>query len=350
MRAALLSEYREDFVVETVPDPEITSPDDVIVRVGAAGFCRTDIHMWDGQFDAMQKGAGVDLPFICGHENAGWVAEVGAGVRHLSVGEPVLLHPMATCGYCHFCRAGEDMHCTNSFFPGVLAPGGFAEFVRTNARAVVPLPEGLTPVDVAPLGDAGITAYHAVKKAIPHAVPGSRTVVLGAGGLGHIGIQALRAMSATEIIVVDRNAAALEHAREWGADHTVQAREDRSHLDEVRDLTDGLGAEVVIDYVGEGGAERDAVELLAAKGVDFLVGYGGTLQVKILEEGLFPETSFVSCIVGPYNELVELVRLAARGHVRLTSTTFPLEGINDALHALDEGRMVGRGVLVPTGS
>jgi NAD+-dependent secondary alcohol dehydrogenase Adh1 len=144
MRAALLSEYHKDFVVDTVPDPEITAPDDVIVRVGAAGFCRTDIHMWDGQFDAMQKGAGVDLPFICGHENAGWVAEVGAGVHHLSVGDAVLLHPMATCGYCHFCRAGEDMHCTDSFFPGILAPGGFAEYVRTNARAVVPLPAGLT--------------------------------------------------------------------------------------------------------------------------------------------------------------------------------------------------------------
>jgi NAD+-dependent secondary alcohol dehydrogenase Adh1 len=118
----------------------------------------------------------------------------------------------------------------------------------------------------------------------------------------------------------------------------------------VRDLTDGLGANVVIDYVGEGGAERDAVELLGHNGVDFLVGYGGTLQVKILEEGLFPETSFVSCIVGPYNELVELVWLTAKGKVTLTSTTFPLEGVNEAFHALDEGRMIGRGILVPNES
>jgi NAD+-dependent secondary alcohol dehydrogenase Adh1 len=350
VRAALLTDYHKDFQVDTVPDPEITAADDVIVRVGAAGFCRTDIHIWDGQFDQMWQGAGIGLPFICGHENAGWIAEVGPGVPHLSVGQPVLLHGVASCGYCHFCRAGEDMHCTASSFPGIFAPGGFAEYVRTNARAVIPLPENLTPVDVAPLGDAGITAYHAVKKAVPYAVPGSYTVVLGAGGLGHIGIQALRAMTATEIIVVDRNPAALEHARGWGADHTVQTREDRSHVAEVRDLTEGAGAQVVIDYVGEGGAERDAVELLAPKGVDFLVGYGGTLQVKILEEGLFPETSFVSCIVGPYNELVELVKLTAKGHVRLTSTTFPLEGVNEALHALDEGRIIGRGVLVPNES
>jgi NAD+-dependent secondary alcohol dehydrogenase Adh1 len=242
------------------------------------------------------------------------------------------------------------MHCTAAFFPGIAAPGGMAEYIRSNARACVPLPAGLGPVDVAPQADAGLTAYRAVKKAIPYAVPGSRTVVLGAGGLGHIGIQALRAMSATEIIVVDRSAAALQHARGWGADHTVAPKDDGSHLDEIMELTKGIGAQAVIDYVGENGAQDDAVKLLAANGVHFMVGYGGTLQVKILEQALFPETSFVGCIVGNYNELVELVDLTARGLVKLTTTTFPLDGVNDAFHALDEGRMIGRGVLVPNKS
>lgn len=350
MRAALLTEYNTDFQVETIPDPTITSPTDVIVKVGAAGFCRTDIHMWLGQFDAMQKGAGVDLPFVCGHETAGWIAEVGSGVTHVKVGDAVLLHPLATCGYCKACRAGDDMHCTAGSFPGVLAPGGFAEYVKTNARAVVPLQGDLTPVDVAPLGDAGLTAYRAVRKALPLAVPGTRTVVLGAGGLGHIGIQALRALSQTEIIVVDRSQEALDHAKGWGADRLVLAKDDRSHVAEIMDLTNGAGVEVVLDYVGEGGAEKDGVELLGANGVDFLVGYGGTLEVEILSQSLFPETSFVGNICGNYNELVELVALAARGVVTLTTTTFPLEGVNDALHALDEGRLIGRGVLVPTES
>ena len=350
MRAALLTQYREDFTIGSVPDPEITGPNDVILRVGAAGFCRTDIHMWDGQFDEAQKAAGLTLPFVCGHETAGWVAEVGSGVTHIAVGDAVLLHPLATCGYCKACRAGDDMHCTAGIFPGLFAPGGFAEYVKTNARAVVPLRGGLTPVDVAPLGDAGLTAYRAVRKALPLAVPGTRTVVLGAGGLGHIGIQALRALSQTEIIVVDRNPEALEHAKGWGADHIVLAREDRSHVAEIREMTGGVGAEVVIDYVGEGGAERDGVELLAANGVDFLVGYGGHLNAEILGEVLFPEVSFVGNICGNYNELVELVALAARGAVRLTTTTFPLEGVNEALHALDQGRMIGRGVLVPNES
>ncbi len=350
MHAAQLVSYEKDFQIRQVDDPTVTDPHDVIVRVGAAGFCRTDIHLWLGQFDAMQKGAGVDLPFTCGHETAGWVAEVGSGVTHVAVGNAVLLHPLSTCGYCRACRDGDDMHCTAGVFPGVLAPGGFAEYVKTGARAVLPIPEGLEPVDVAPLGDAGLTAYRAVKKALPLAYPGSSTVILGAGGLGHIGIQALRALSQTEIIVVDRSQAALDHATGWGADRAVLAQDDGSHIAEVMELTGGTGAQVVIDYVGEGGAQNDAVGMLAANGVDLLVGYGGTLNVEILTQALFPETSFVGNICGTYNELAELVALARRGAVKLETTTFPLERVNDALHSLNEGRLVGRGVLVPSAS
>lgn len=346
MRAALLTAYSRDFEIGTVPDPVITGPLDVIVKVGAAGFCRTDVHLWLGQFEAVHRAAGIDLPFVCGHESAGWIAEVGSGVTHLKVGDPVLLHPLATCGFCLPCRAGDDVHCTGQVFPGVAAPGGFAEFVKTNARAVVPIPEGLAPVDVAPLGDAGLTAYRAVKKALSLATPGSTTVVLGAGGLGHIGIQALRALSQTEIVVVDRNPLALEHAKGWGADQVVQTREDRSHVQEVRELSHG-GAQVVLDFVGEGGAEDDAVEMLGTHGLDVIVGYGGRLQADILSQVLTPEVSFVGSTVGTYVELVELVALVRRGAVTLTTQTYPLEGINDALQALETGRTVGRGILLP---
>lgn len=348
MRAAQLVAYGKDFEVGQVADPVLLSPDDVIVKVGAAGFCRTDVHLWLGQLDAMHRAAGIGLPFVCGHESAGWVAEVGSAVQHIEVGDPVLLHPLATCGYCLACRAGDDAHCTGSVFPGIAAPGGFAEYVRSNARAVVRIPEGLTPVDVAPLADAGLTAYRAVKKALPLTVPGTSTVVLGAGGLGHIGIQVLRALSQTDIIVVDRNPQALEHARSLGADHVVLAREDRSHVAEARELAGGVGANVVLDFVGEGGAETDAVELLAPNGVDVIVGYGGRLEADILAQVLTPEVSFVGSLVGTYIELVELVALARRGAVTLTTTTFPLEGINDALHALEAGTLRGRGVLDPT--
>ena len=190
--------------------------------------------------------------------------EVGSAVTHIAVGDAVLLHPLMTCGYCHFCRAGDDMHCTDSVFPGSSPRAGSPSYIKTNARAIVPLRPGVTPVDVGPLGCAGMTAYGAVKKALPYAYPGSYTVALGAGGLGHIGIQALRALSQTEIIVVDRNAEALEHARGWGADQTVQAQADGSHVQEIKDRTGG-GAQVVLDFVGEGGAEREAVLMLGTR-------------------------------------------------------------------------------------
>ena len=347
MRAALLTGYSQDFEIAEIPDPTMTGANDVIVEVGAAGFCRTDVHLWSGHFASVHEQAGISLPFVCGHESAGWIAEIGAGVTHLQVGDPVLLHPLATCGWCAACRSGDDMHCSNQVFPGVAAQGGFAQYVRTNARAVVPIPDGLTPVQVAPLGDAGLTAYRAVKKALPLAVPGTTTVVLGAGGLGHIAIQALRALSQTEIVVVDRNPTALAHAKAWGADHVVLSQHDRSHVTQVRELTGGAGAQVVLDFVGEGGAQHDAVELLGKHGLDVIVGYGGRLEADILSQVLTPEASFVGSTVGTYTELVELVALVRRGAVALTTTTFPLEDINVALNQLEQGQLVGRGILLP---
>ena len=211
----------------------------------------------------------------------------------------------------------------------------------------MPLRPGVTPVDVGPLGCAGMTAYGAVKKALPYAYPGSYTVALGAGGLGHIGIQALRALSQTEIIVVDRNAEALEHARGWGADQTVQARPTartcRSQGPHRR------GAQVVLDFVGEGGAEREAVLMLGTRAstADRLRRQA---RRRDPQRGDLPGDELPEQHRRQYNEAVELVALVARGAVKLTKTTFPLEGVNDALHALDEGRMIGRGMLVPNES
>jgi NAD+-dependent secondary alcohol dehydrogenase Adh1 len=161
VKAALLTRFKQDWEIGEIADPQIEDPSNVIVRVGAAGFCQTDIHLWAREFAAAWKAMGTDLPFVCGHENAGWIEAVGAGVKHLEIGQPVLLHGVVTCGYCHACRAGDDVHCSAGSLPGTFAPGGFAEFIRTNARACIPLPGGVTPVDVGPLACSGITAYHA---------------------------------------------------------------------------------------------------------------------------------------------------------------------------------------------
>jgi NAD+-dependent secondary alcohol dehydrogenase Adh1 len=344
MKAARLHAFHEPLVVEEVPDPQITSPMDVIVRVGAAGLCRTDLHIWEGQFDEAQKEAHLSLPYSPGHENAGWVEAVGEAVTNVAPGDKVILHPLVTCGLCRACRAGDDVHCENSSFPGLLAEGGFAQYLKTGARSVITLDPSLEPTDVAPLADAGLTAYHAVRKAVPLLFPGTRVVVIGAGGLGHIGIQCLKAMVPAEIIVLDVNEQALDLAKDWGADHTV--RVDGNQVTAVTDLTDGKGAEVVLDFVGESGAEQWGVDLLRRAGSFFVVGYGGQLQVPTMRI-ILSEINFIGNLVGSYNDLVELMTLAAHGKVRLHTSIFPLDEINTAMDELNSGRLRGRGILVP---
>jgi NAD+-dependent secondary alcohol dehydrogenase Adh1 len=344
MKAARLHQFHSPLVVEEVPDPQITSPYDVIVKVGAAGLCRTDLHIREGQFDEAQKEANLSLPYSPGHENAGWVEAVGEAVTNVAPGDKVILHPLITCGLCRACRDGDDVHCENSSFPGLFAEGGFAQYLKTGARSVIKMDPGLEPTDVAPLADAGLTAYHAIRKAVPLLYPGTRCAVIGAGGLGHIGIQCLKAMVPAEIIVLDTNEEALSLATEWGADHTV--RVDGTQVSRVMDVTDGKGAEVVIDFVGESGAEHWGVDLLHRAGSFFVVGYGGMLEVPTMRI-ILTEINFIGNLVGSYNDLVELMTLAAQGKVRLHTATYPLDDINTAIDDLNSGRLRGRGILVP---
>jgi len=341
MKAVRLHRYGENPTVEDVAEPELTHPLDVIVRIGGAGLCRTDLHIVEGQW---KDKSGVILPYTLGHENAGWVEEVGSAVTNVAVGDTVIVHPLATCGLCRACRAGDDMHCTTGVFPGISTHGGFAEYLRTGDRAVVKLDPSLQPKEVAALADAGLTAYHAVKKAASLLYPGTSAVVIGAGGLGHIGVQCLRALTPAEIIVVDRSKDALRLALSSGADHAVLA--DGGQVDDVLQLTGGAGAEAVIDFLGEGTAIEDGVAMLRRAGSYFVIGYGGIVNVPAIDI-ISTEINFVGNLVGTYNDLAELMTLAAQGKVQLHTRTYPLSAINEAMTDLAAGRLQGRGILVP---
>jgi NAD+-dependent secondary alcohol dehydrogenase Adh1 len=341
VKAVRLHEFHQPPVIDDVPEPKISGPLDVIVRIGGAGVCRTDLHIMEGQWDAAMH---TPLPYILGHENAGWVEEIGPGVSNVAVGDTVILHPTPTCGLCRACRAGDDMHCADSEFPGLSRDGGMAEYLLTSARACVKLDPNTQPQDVAALADAGITAYHAVRKAAPLLYPGTTAVQIGAGGLGHIGIQALAALTATRIIVVDRSPEALKLAEELGADHTVVA--DGGQVEAVRELTGGEGADVVLDYVAEQGAEADGWEMTRRAGSYFVIGYGGTLEIPTL--GIIStERNIIGNIVGTYNDLAELMVLAQAGKVTLHTKTYPLDAAPGAFADLDAGRVRGRAILVP---
>ena len=341
MRAVRVHAYHQEVVVEEVPEPTISGPLDVIVKIGGAGVCRTDLHILEGQWaEAMAP----NLPYVLGHENAGWVHEIGAGVTNVAIGDTVILHPTPTCGLCRACRAGQDMHCATSTFPGLGSDGGMAELLLTSARACVKLDPATRPQDVAALADAGITAYHAVRKALPLLYPGTTCVLIGAGGLGHIGIQCLAALTATRIVVVDRNPDALKLAEQLGAQHLVVA--DGKQVAAVQELTDGLGADVVLDFVAEQGAEADGFAMTRAGGSYYVIGYGGQLTVPTLDI-ISTERNIVGNIVGTYNELAELMVLAQTGKVTLHTSTYPLDAAVEALADLDAGKVRGRAILVP---
>jgi NAD+-dependent secondary alcohol dehydrogenase Adh1 len=341
MKAVRLHAFHQQPVIDEVPEPTVSGPLDVIVKIGGAGVCRTDLHIIDGQWDAAMH---TPLPYTLGHENAGWVHEVGSAVTNVAVGDTVILHPTTTCGLCQACRAGQDMQCINSSFPGLSTDGGMAEYLLTSARACVKLDPQTRPQDVAALADAGITAYHAVRKAIPLLYPGTTCVVIGAGGLGHIGIQCLAALTATKIIVVDRNPDALKLAEQLGAQHTVVA--DGSQVQAVAGLTGGTGAEVVLDFVAEQGAEADGWAMTASAGSYFVIGYGGTLNIPTLDI-ISTERNIIGNIVGTYNELAELMVLAQTGKVTLHTRTYPLGAAVEAIADLDAGQVRGRAILVP---
>src|SRR6476619_992341 len=305
MKAVQVVGYHTKLQLTDIPEPTIQGPLDVIVKIGGAGVCRTDLHIVNGDWAEAMNPA---LPYVIGHENSGWIHAVGDGVTNVAVGDTVILHPQPSCGLCLPCRAGRDMQCENAFFPGLSNnDGGMAEYLRTTARACVKLNPSTNPADVAALADAGITAYHAVRKALTLLHPGTTAVVQGAGGLGHIGIQCLRALSAARIVVVDRNADALHLAEQIGADETVLA--DGNQVEAVTDLTGGAGAHVVFDYVAEQGAEMDGWNMTAPGGSYYVVGYGGELRIPTLDI-ISTERSIVGNIVGTYPDLAQLMVLA----------------------------------------
>jgi NAD+-dependent secondary alcohol dehydrogenase Adh1 len=239
------------------------------------------------------------------------------------------------------------MHCLNGSFPGINRDGGFADLLKTSARSVVKLDTGLEPKDIAALADAGLTAIHAVKKAIPILTAGTRAVVIGAGGLGHIGIQCLKAMTPAEIIVIDPSEKALALAGEMGADQTVKV--DGNHVDTVKQMTDGLGAEAIIDFVGEKGAIEDGIAMIRDGGFYYVIGYGENIDIPTIDV-ISREISFIGNLVGTYADLQELMTLTAQGQVSLHTSMYPLDAINDAMADLDGGRLQGRGILIPAGA
>jgi NAD+-dependent secondary alcohol dehydrogenase Adh1 len=340
MRAAVLREYHQPLELVDRPVPEPVRAEDVVVRVGGAGVCATDLHAIEG----LMEPAGVTLPRVLGHENAGWVEAIGSGVTTAAVGDPVILYAPYSCGLCLPCRRGNDMHCLRHQFTGLTVDGGFADYVLVSERSLIALPPGIDPADVAPHADAGITAYHAVKKLVPLLLPGTTAAVIGVGGVGHIGLQLVRELGSSRVIAIDTDERRRRFAAELGADEVVGGESDV--VGAVREATDGQGADFVLDFVGTDASHASALGMLARRGVYSMVGFGGTVTVPSVQT-VAGEQSIVGNLVGTWSDLWELMQLHAAGRITLRTERHTFETVNDVLAKLGEGDVTGRAVLVP---
>jgi alcohol dehydrogenase, propanol-preferring len=339
MRAARLHEYGKPFEIEDVPDPE-PGPGEVLVRIGGAGVCHSDLHIAHGEVPGV-----VDGPTILGHENAGWVEALGPGATGFEPGEAVIVYGGWGCGMCRVCMSGEEQLCDTMRWGGLGPPGGYAE------RYVVPSPRhlirigDLDPADVAPLTDAGLTPYRAVKKVAGRLVGGDSALVIGAGGLGQMAIQFLGVLTPARIVVADVSAAKRQAALDLGADAVVDpGAPDADQA--LGDATDGKGAAAVIDLVGSDASLAFAAASLGFKGHLVVVGLAG----GSVPYGFFtwpPESVLTGSNWGTRTELEEVVALALQDRLTLQVERAPLEAINDVLARLEAGQVAGRAVLVP---
>ncbi|MEM0364797.1 MAG: NAD(P)-dependent alcohol dehydrogenase [Candidatus Nitrosocaldus sp.] len=340
MRAARFHAVGKPLQIEDIEMPRLGA-DDVLIRVKAAGMCYSDVHVLDGVIAA-------DPPVTLGHEIAGVVEAVGSNVTDYRKGDRVLVHFLSPCGKCKRCLQGKGMQCFNLFKRegyGFSDDGGYAEYCKVNADRLVRLPDDLSIEFAATLGCAGITAYHAVKS-IAKVRSGETVVIYGAGGVGLYALQAAR-LAGAYTIAIARSEARLKLAESLGADHVVNAK-DSNVRKEVKRLTDGIGADVVLDFVISDESTKNAMSMLANGGRLVLVGVSNRPisidpQITVLKE-----FSLLGSLVGTKDELEELVGLASSKRIRsIANKAFTLDEVNDALAMLRRGEIVGRGYIVP---
>jgi propanol-preferring alcohol dehydrogenase len=348
MKALRLMDWKTEPELVEVPKPT-PAPGQVVVKIGGAGACHSDLHLMH-DFDAGMMPW--QLPFTLGHENAGWVDSVGAGVSTVAEGDAVAVYGPWGCGRCDRCLRGVENYCENPMAAPVISgggglglDGGMAEYLLVpSERLLVPLPVGLEPATAAPLSDAGLTPYHAIRRSWAKMTPTSTVVVIGVGGLGHLAVQLVKATTAAQVIAVDNRREALDLASQVGADHAVPS--DATTADVIRDLTGGRGADVLLDFVGAEATIELARSAARSLGDATIVGIaGGSVPLSFFSQPY--EVSIQTTYWGARPELVELLELASRGLLHVESTVYSLDDAPQAYRDLHEGKVNGRAVIVP---
>jgi propanol-preferring alcohol dehydrogenase len=347
MRAAQLTAPGR-LEVRDVAAPE-PAAGEVLVRVGAAGICGSDVHI------VRSKEAMFPLPMTLGHETAGFVERLGPGVTRFERGQAVLVAGIWGCGVCRACLDGRENACEYwarrspiPLGPGLGFNGGMADLMVAPARCLFLLGD-LKPEEAAPLGDAGVTPCHAINLARSHLRADATAVVIGVGGLGHMALQILRATTACRIIAVDTDPGRLDQAKRYGADSTVLSDANASAA--IMEATDGLGAQAVFDFVGVSPSLALANSIVATYGALIAVGLGAGSLSLVADAPPAGRPKWGVTLIRPYGatnrDIFEVIGLAQSGKLKAEYETHPLAEAPAVLAALESGRVRGRAVLVP---
>ncbi|VTR41097.1 NAD(P)-dependent alcohol dehydrogenase [Sphingobacterium thalpophilum] len=341
MKAVRLFGHKDVRVVENMEIPK-PKGDEVLLKIGGAGVCHSDLHIIDDNLLPISD-------FTLGHENAGWIEEVGPDVKGYKKGDAVLVYGPWGCGHCKPCQHSQENYCDhqseNPLGGGLGLNGGMAEYMLVpSSRLLVPIHD-LDPVIAAPLTDAALTPYSAIKRSLNKLMPDEFVVVIGVGGLGHTALQILKAISSTTIIACDITAEKLNFAKELGATYTVNST-DPDATEQIQKITGIKKAKVVLDFVGINSTIALGTKIVSLDGDLTLVGLGGGRYDYTMMELPFG-VSMTNPYWGSRTELMEVVGLARQKKIHIEVERFQLDEANEVYDKLRQGKIRGRAVLVP---
>lgn len=346
MRAVMFTDFKTFPTIEDIDVPE-PGPGEALLKVAGAGACHSDVAIFH-DFDADPNNGLMTPPFVLGHETAGWIEALGPGVRGLDVGATYLVYGPIGCGHCRACSRGQDTYCEHPIDVGYLGTGlgrngGMAEYMAVPARNLVPLGDA-DPVAAAPLADAGLTPYHAIKLVLPRLAGGGKhALVIGLGGLGLLAVQMLRAITGAQVIATDVKATALARARELGAT-TVEGG--AGQAERIRELTRGRGVDAAFDFVGATPTISLAQATVAQRGAIQIVGIaGGAAQWSFFATPY--EATIANSYWGTIEELHEVADLYRDGLITPDVQRFVMDDALEAYRRLRDGELEARAVVEP---
>ncbi|HET7344578.1 MAG TPA: NAD(P)-dependent alcohol dehydrogenase [Nitrososphaeraceae archaeon] len=354
IRSARIHEYQKPLSIDNTPKPRISAGEQVLVKVAAAGLCHSDLHLINGQWKDIIP---IQLPITPGHEVAGWIEELGDSVPRgvLDIGDLVAVFGGWGCGICFHCKNGDEQLCINPKWPGLSSwnDGGYSQYILVPSyRFLINVKNyekyDIKPEELAPLTDAGLTPYRAIKK-IRHLLgPGTNIAIVGVGGLGSYGVQYAKIFGAgSHVIAIDVDDRKLELAERLGADYTINTKMQQDIKKEVLQMTSGNGLNVVVDCVGTEETIRNSVRTLSKGGVLVMVGlFGGQINMPLIS-AVINEYQVICSLWGNYNELREVIEFAKDQKIKHSIHSFPLTEINKAIDSLRVGNIEGRAVIVP---